>query len=595
MKIRLMIILLFIFTTNIVCGLSRHKIENDHPGGTLGYRVKLDGDILASSKYVTDDTSGGVMIYNRNLGGENNWGEEDYLYSPVAAGTGDYFGYATDLYDDILIVGRPGGSNDEKAFIFQRGGDGTWNLVRTLDPSEAPEMDETTDNNLAFGWSVAINDEWAVVGAPNDNSENGTQPLVGDQAGAIYTWRKVAGVWTFYDKWTAYIDDEAEQNDALGRSVDLWGDNIVVGALYADIKDPDFPHDVKDDAGAAYLLHPANGVWYLTKKLQAPFEEAHDGDHFGWDVAIWGSRIIVGAPKHWGGGTAMMHFGAAFTYFRSFGTNHEHTFYDPDPQQSSLFGASVDVYMNSIIISNQLQRRYYPDATPPGDYSVGVTYHYGLCSDAQFHLLHTLWPENYVTDYDDSYACDVTMDGPYYLCVGSFTDDDLANGAGASYVYWLGDYYGEPGDGAEAEGDDGSGGNNGGATTSGSAFPSPYADCVIINEYEATPTGPIDDTQEWIELLVIAEDGVDMRNWLLTDVNPEDFYLDNTNPGYNDASIKFNDYAEFSSIPCGTTIVIYDGNGPTNDVDSSDGDMFIYTESEYLNRVAFSYSTIQLD
>ncbi|MCF7794696.1 MAG: FG-GAP repeat protein, partial [Candidatus Cloacimonetes bacterium] len=588
-------VIVFVCITGSMFSLSRHKIENDHAGQTLGYRVKLDGDILVASEYVSSSVAGGVKIYNRNLGGENNWGEEDYLYSPVAAGTGDYFGYATDLYDDMLIIGRPGGIYDEKAFIFQRGGDGEWNLVRTLDPSEAPEMDETTDNNLAFGWSVAINDEWAVVGAPLDDSVNGTQPLVGDNAGAIYTWRKVDGVWTFYDKWTAYVDDVAEYSDKLGSSVDVWGDNIIVGAVNADIKDPDYPHDVKDDTGAAYLLHPANGVWYLTKKLQAPWDEADLYDKFGEDVAIWGSRIVVGAPNHTGGGGDMSHYGAVFSYFRSMSTNLEHVFYDPDPNQSSNFGASVDVYRNSIIISNEGQLRYYPDATPPGDYSVGVTYHYGLCSDMQFHLLHTLWPENYVIDYNDSYSCDVAMDGSYYLCVGSFTDDDGAAGAGASYVYWLGDYYGEPGDGAEAEGDDGSGTNNGGATTSGSAFPSPYADCVIINEYEADPTAPSEDIQEWIELLVIAEDGVDMRNWLLTDVNPEDFYLDNTNPGYNDASIKFNDYAEFSSIPGGTTIVIYDGNGPTNDVDSSDGDMFIYTESEYLNRVAFSYSTIQLD
>lgn len=600
MRKKLFVLICFIFIISNLLTLNEHKIENDHAGGNLGYRTALDGDFLATSKYCTSSRAGGVRIYNRNLGGENNWGEEDYLYSPVSPGAGDYFGDAIDLYGDLLIVGRYGGSDPEKAFIFKRQQDPwtlewEWEEIRTLDPSEAPEIDETEDNDINFGASVAINDEWVVVGAPLDNSENGTQPLVGDSAGAIYTWRKVDGVWTFYDKWTAYVDDVAEYQDKLGTSVDVWGDNIIVGAVNADIKDPDPPFDVKDDTGAAYLLYPSSGVWHLTTKLQAPYEDADIYDQFGDDVAIWGSRMIVGAPNHTGGGGDMSHYGAAFTFFRSGGVSLEHIFYDPDPQQASDFGENVDVYMNCVLISNEGQRRYYPDETPPGDYQVGVTYHYGLCSDAHFHLLHTLWPENYVTEHGDNYSCALAMDGSYYFCVGSFTDDDGAAGAGANYVYWIGDSYGEAGDGLEAEGDDGSGNNNGGSTGTGSVFPSPYTDCVIINEYEADPTAPSEDVQEWIELLVVAEDGVDMRNWLLSDVNPEDFYLDNTNPGYNDASIKFNDYTEFSNIPGGTTIVIFDGNGPTNDLDPSDGDMFIYTESDYLSRVSFSYYTIQLD
>ncbi|MBN1327629.1 MAG: lamin tail domain-containing protein, partial [Candidatus Cloacimonetes bacterium] len=268
----------------------------------------------------------------------------------------------------------------------------------------------------------------------------------------------------------------------------------------------------------------------------------------------------------------------------------------PDPQQSSNFGAKVGVFRNALLISNEGQRRYYPDGSPPADYQVGVAYHYGLCTDGRFRLLHTLWPQNYAVEYGDNFACDVAMDEHYYMCVGSFTDDGGGNGAGATYVYWSGNNYGEPGDGTESEEDDGSGETNGGATGEGSIFPAPYVDCVIINEYEADPEIPDRDIQQWVELLVIAEGGVDMRHWLLTDIDPSDLYEGVLMPpGLNEAFIRFNDYPEFSDIPGGTTIVIFDGNGPTNDLDPSDGTMFIYTESEYLSRVPYSFYTIQLD
>ncbi|MDD3051167.1 MAG: hypothetical protein PHR06_08455, partial [Candidatus Cloacimonetes bacterium] len=177
-----------------------------------------------------------------------------------------------------------------------------------------------------------------------------------------------------------------------------------------------------------------------------------------------------------------------------------------------------------------------------------------------------------------------------------FTDDGGESGAGATYVCWSGNGFGEPGDGYEAENDDDDATGNGGATEDGAFFPAPYVDCVIINEYEADPEIPDRDVGQWVELLVIAEGGVDLRNWLLTDINPSDLYNGITMPpGLNEAFIRFNDYSEFSNIPGGTTIVIFDGNGLNNDLDSSDGTMFIYTESEYLSRVPLSFWTIQLD
>jgi hypothetical protein len=97
----------------------------------------------------------------------------------------------------------------------------------------------------------------------------------------------------------------------------------------------------------------------------------------------------------------------------------------------------------------------------------------------------------------------------------------------------------------------------------------PQPNDVIINEYDG------DANPEWIELLVV-KNGVDLRNWILTDEEPDAM----NSPG--EGVIAFADELVFSNVPMGTYIVIIDDTG-TDDADYSDKSMTLYTENSLLN------------
>ena len=73
---------------------------------------------------------------------------------------------------------------------------------------------------IEFGTSVAIDGEWAVVGAPNE-----TTITAGE--GAAYVFRNRFGRWTLEQ---TLADPEADLFDEYGASVAIDGDTMAVGA-----------------------------------------------------------------------------------------------------------------------------------------------------------------------------------------------------------------------------------------------------------------------------------------------------------------------------------------------------------------------------
>lgn len=122
----------------------------------------------------------------------------------------------------------------------------------------------------AFGSSVAISGDAAVVGAPFHAS-----------TGAAYVFRRTAGVWAEETKLTSIT---LGSSDRFGRSVAIDGDVIVVGAPEDD--------DVASNAGAAYVFRYDGAVWVEEQKL-TPFDGA-SGTVFGTSCAVSGNTILVG-------------------------------------------------------------------------------------------------------------------------------------------------------------------------------------------------------------------------------------------------------------------------------------------------------------
>lgn len=119
-------------------------------GDTIGI-----GDPRQSFGDSSDSDKGAAYIYKR---GESAWTRDAVLLDFSGAG-GDDFGCSVSLSGNTAVVGAPGAnSNIGSAFVFVQSG-GTWGLQQRLTPSDGVSRDY-------FGVATAVSGNTLVVGAP---------------------------------------------------------------------------------------------------------------------------------------------------------------------------------------------------------------------------------------------------------------------------------------------------------------------------------------------------------------------------------------------------------------------------------------------
>jgi len=173
----------------------------------------------------------------------------------------------------------------------------------------------------AFGKTVAIDGDIAVVGAPGeDNSSAGiinidNAEIIDDgaasNAGAVYVFKRdSAGNW----QQDAYLKaSNAGANDYFGSSVSISGNTVVVGAYGEDNSASDIDNmdniaitDVgtATESGAVYVFKRDNsGNWVQDAYLKA--SNTGGGDCFGKSVGIANNTIVAGAPLEDNGSTTI--------------------------------------------------------------------------------------------------------------------------------------------------------------------------------------------------------------------------------------------------------------------------------------------------
>jgi hypothetical protein len=158
--------LFLLFTSMLVSGETRLIPTGVGPDDQFGMAVSLSADFAAVGKFLTDgaDTLGAVYIFYCNEGGTNNWGQQKIVV-PDDQELGDNVGLSLDISEDHLVVGASGnsnanGNNAGSAYIFNRneGGDNNWGQVVKLIPDDGEASD-------AFGQAVSIAGDYAAVGA----------------------------------------------------------------------------------------------------------------------------------------------------------------------------------------------------------------------------------------------------------------------------------------------------------------------------------------------------------------------------------------------------------------------------------------------
>src|SRR6266540_3231667 len=205
----------------------------------------------------------------------------------------------------------------------------------TIDPTFTQHQKLEASDPAAFdgfGFSVAISGETVVVGALFDDGAAGLQQ------GSAYVFARSGGVWTQQQKLLA---SDAAAGDAVGMSVAISGETVVVGAQFDD--------DVAgDNQGSAYVFARSDGVWSQQQKLLAS-DARCCGEAFGASVAISGETVVVGAIGD--DGAAGRDQGSAYVFARSGGVwTQQQKLEASDAAANDLFGLSVAISGETVVV-----------------------------------------------------------------------------------------------------------------------------------------------------------------------------------------------------------------------------------------------------
>jgi hypothetical protein len=208
------------------------------------------------------------------------------------------------------------------AYVFKNSRD-SWTVQAKLERSSG-SLDD------AFGYSVAIDGDDAIVGALYDDAS-------GTNSGAAYVFTRSGETWT---QQARLLGDGGKTSwDGYGSTVSINGDYAIVGAPHNDEKGSNTEAGyIMNDTGAVYIFKRSGTTWTQQAKLFA--SNPGDADSFGGAVAIRGDFAVIGANGDDDrGGDA----GAAYVFMREGDSWTERAKLLPDPGGAALFGSSVSM------------------------------------------------------------------------------------------------------------------------------------------------------------------------------------------------------------------------------------------------------------
>ncbi|EJK48938.1 hypothetical protein THAOC_32225 [Thalassiosira oceanica] len=181
--------------------------------------------------------------------------------------------------------------------------------------------------------SAAIYENTIVVGAYNGD----------DNTGSAHVFVRSGEEWEHQAKLLA---PDGAAIDYFGRSVSIYEDTIVVGALGTVVVGAWKDDDNGELSGSAHVFVRSGERWTHEAKLLAP--DGAVGDWFGDSVAIHGDIIVAGA---WGDNDIGRNSGSANVFARSGEEwKHQAKLLAPNGAAYDYFGRSVAIYDEVIVV-----------------------------------------------------------------------------------------------------------------------------------------------------------------------------------------------------------------------------------------------------
>lgn len=299
---------------------------------------------------------------------------------PVTEGNLVFFGLCVAISGPLAVIAD---SFEEAAYVFDLR---TGRQLARLKATDAAAAE-------FFGVSVALNGDLALVGAVGEEGRRG----------AAYLFHARTGVQL--GKLTA---SNRDANHEFGISAALSGSLALVGAEAAP--------GAAAGTGAAYVFDVSGAFQPGATFPELAILTANDGvagDEFGRTVALDGHRALVGAPNKGG------NRGAAYLYdARSSTSTPVRKFVLADGAADDFFGDSVTLNGNLVGIGTPGKSKAYLYEAVSGQEISQL-----MPPDATGHLIN-----------DGATGTRLTVSGNRVV-LGAPVDDDLAENAGAAYLY----------------------------------------------------------------------------------------------------------------------------------------------------------------
>ncbi|MCG8404659.1 MAG: hypothetical protein MI923_05615 [Phycisphaerales bacterium] len=180
----------------------------------------------------------------------------------------DLFGYSISISGDFVLIGAIEDSSRGSASIFRYDGSAWNHQVRLF------RLDGIADR---FGQGISLDDDVALIGAPADDD-------LGASSGSAFVYRFTGFFWRFEEQLNA---SNGAAFDSFGFDLEIDGDKAVIAASRSDIAGL--------DAGAAYVFCYSPDKQQWTEETILTASDAAPEDRFGFDVAMSGDVVVVGA------------------------------------------------------------------------------------------------------------------------------------------------------------------------------------------------------------------------------------------------------------------------------------------------------------
>lgn len=249
----------------------------------FGNSVSIDSNLLAIGASGYDIHRGRVYTFERTK--DNKWSPL-HSFTPSEIKSFDQFGNVVALSNNLLAISALGTDSlgyKGKVYIYTLNG-GKWNFLEVVQPNQL-------NDGSYFGASIAINENYLIIGAPSVPPKNVDTSLIdykfnnSQDPGAVYVYENRNNSFHFLQK----IEElDGQDNDAFGYSVAVSGNDFLVG----------IPGN-NNNMGSATCYHidvskpiPVSIVTEFN-----PLSNLDTGEQFGWSVDIKDNEIAVGAPQ----------------------------------------------------------------------------------------------------------------------------------------------------------------------------------------------------------------------------------------------------------------------------------------------------------